>query len=457
MKSKILSPLCILSVILCMGCKKFLDVLPDTATVNPSTVADFEEMINHEDLSKCSFYMADLMSDDAYFEKNIEKDYYANAYFWRDNIWTAGEDDKTYNKAYEIILQLNIILSKLPTITVNNPSEESTRSVLLAQAKIHRAWFYLQLANVYGTDYTAGSVDKNPAVPLVLDPGQTEKKGRATVKEVYTQILKDLNDAVATAELPEMGKSVIHPGRASALGLLARTYLYMGDYANAEKNATAALAIRDTLLNFKEIKYYPLSLLDQAESPEVYLAKSGEDVDYYVIHRKAIDADPMFLATFSWDDLRKERAFGYGKTFVNRSGKMTFNYGIGVPEMLFIQAECLARKNQTPAALNILNRIQRARMEGPSDLTATNEEILPLVFAERRKELFFHGGLRLFDQKRMNRDPKLRKTVKRVLYDDWSDEVVEEYATLEPNSPRYLMQIAPKIIAINPLIVPNPR
>jgi hypothetical protein len=57
----------------------------------------------------------------------------------------------------------------------------------------------------------------------------------------------------------------------------------------------------------------------------------------------------------------------------------------------------------------------------------------------------------------MNRDPKLAKTLKRVQRDQWSGEIEKEFAELVPNSPRYLMQIAPRIIQNNPAIIPNPR
>jgi tetratricopeptide (TPR) repeat protein len=349
-------------------------------------------------------------------------------------------------------------LDKLPTIKLNNSEDEGRRRLILAQAKIHRAWFYFQLANFYGTDYTSGTAASSLAVPLILVPGQVERPKRATVKEVYDQIIKDLKDAIATKELPAMGVDIIHPGLAAAHVLLARTYLYMGDYDNALKEAENGLAIKKELLNYKDVKSYPVTLLEQAKNPEIMLAKVGIDEDYYRYFGGFIRGDYELLESFGWNDKRKELAFpNYSNLFLGREGKMTFNYSIGVPEAMFIKAECLARKGQVDGALALLNEIRANRLSGTDNLTSNVNDILHLVFSEKRKEFIFHGGIRLFDLKRMNRDPKLAKTLKRVQRDQWSGEIEKEFAELVPNSPRYLMQIAPRIIQNNPAIIPNPR
>ena len=79
---------------------------------------------------------------------------------------------------------------------------------------------------------------------------------------------------------------------------------------------------------------------------------------------------------------------------------------------------------------------------------ASPEEALVKVLEERRRELFYHGT-RWYDLKRLNRDDRFKKTLTR----DQNGRV----ETLEPNSPRYLMQIAPKVIDLNPNIKPNER
>ncbi len=60
-----------------------------------------------------------------------------------------------------------------------------------------------------------------------------------------------------------------------------------------------------------------------------------------------------------------------------------------------------------------------------------------------------YHGLRLFDLKRLNQDPRFRKDLQR--------EHNGQIYRLPAGSPNYLVEIAPKIIQINPDIVPNVR
>ena len=76
---------------------------------------------------------------------------------------------------------------------------------------------------------------------------------RATVQSVYDQIKADLDEAALN--LPE--KPVLNAFRASkpvGYGMLARMYLYMGNYEKALENAKIALEHNSTLLNILPYK-----------------------------------------------------------------------------------------------------------------------------------------------------------------------------------------------------------
>ena len=64
----------------------------------------------------------------------------------------------------------------------------------------------------------------------------TEKPGRSTVAECYTQVIKDLNEAINSGKLatsPEVG----YMGLYAAKALLSRVYLTKGDWADALSTA----------------------------------------------------------------------------------------------------------------------------------------------------------------------------------------------------------------------------
>ena len=70
------------------------------------------------------------------------------------------------------------------------------------------------------------------------------------------------------------------------------------------------------------------------------------------------------------------------------------------------------------------------------------------VLNERRRELI-GTGLRWFDLKRLNKEPRFAKTV--------IHELDGEVYTLEPNGNNYVLPIPPQVLAFNPNMIQNPR
>lgn len=110
-----------------------------------------------------------------------------------------------------------------------------------AQAKAMRAFAYSQLAPYFAFGYT---IDKTaPCIPLLTDGVDYTNNPRASVEEVYNAILADLNDAIeALKQNPtERGTDKSKIDLNVALGLRARTYLAMGEWAKAAADAADAM------------------------------------------------------------------------------------------------------------------------------------------------------------------------------------------------------------------------
>lgn len=469
----------LLMMIVISGCKKFLNVRPDNVSgINPTTVNDFEQIVNSSTLATPNYLVADLVSDDVLLsDKAITagegSSFYINAYLWADKIWTSTDDDPIYNSSYKSILHMNIVIDNI------NKADSGTverKEIVTAQAKINRAYCYLQLVNLYGTDYQPGSAASDLAVPLVLHPDATALPGRNTVQQVYDQIVKDLDEAVSTAALPDFGIDVIHPGKAAAFGMLARTYLYMGNYEKALAASEAALKIKSTLLNYNTfsllnpadpsvgVKNKLYTLKQQEDNPEILFAKICMDVGFFNTFKETLYLSDDLKTLLGPKDLRfvygflqkpKEIHSSYPTYIDALVPSMQFNYSIGVPEMMLIKAECLARKDNEEQALSVVNELRKVRYTatGYAPLVVTpSADALTLVLQERRRELFLHGGLRLFDLKRLNREAKFKIDLTRLSFTDNSIK-----ATLQAGSPRYLMPFAPNIIANNSLMIQNKR
>ena len=118
----------------------------------------------------------------------------------------------------------------------------ATRNQLNGEAKFLRAFFYFYLVNLYGK------------VPLILnsDYKQNATAPRAPVADVYSQIVADLKDAQGLLTDGYLSgdntstASRIRPNKAAASALLARVYLYLGDWATAEAEASAVIKASST-------------------------------------------------------------------------------------------------------------------------------------------------------------------------------------------------------------------
>ncbi len=142
------------------------------------------------------------------------------------NVWSVG---------YTAINASNILISKLNGTSVVS---DSVAKLYTAEAKFIRALCYLSLVQTYAKPY---NLDKNGlGLPLRLSPITTSGSNdiaRSTVAEVYSQILKDLNEA--ENGLPaSYSTALLNTSRAkksTAISLKTRVYLIQGDYQNVVK------------------------------------------------------------------------------------------------------------------------------------------------------------------------------------------------------------------------------
>ncbi len=93
-----------------------------------------------------------------------------------------------YRLSYLSIRYCNVVI-KNADITINaNPDKAATIKNYVGQAKTLRALNYFMLARNFG------------GVVITLDPSSIEVKKRATVSEVFDQVLSDLNSAIEMSE-----------------------------------------------------------------------------------------------------------------------------------------------------------------------------------------------------------------------------------------------------------------
>lgn len=105
-------------------------------------------------------------------------------------IWKLG---------YSVIQNVNYIITYAPDLRKKNPDSASVIDNILAQAYFLRALTHLDICLTYAQNYTYTSDASHLGVPVMTSiPVVTDKMRRSTVREVYSQIIADLEKALST-------------------------------------------------------------------------------------------------------------------------------------------------------------------------------------------------------------------------------------------------------------------
>lgn len=144
---------------------------------------------------------------------------------------TYANPQLRYSYFYNQLKLANDILSSIDPNT-----EDDKLKQYIGEAKAVRAFDYLCLAPYYQFNYQSSK--DQPCVPLITETTTNfNNNPRATVEQVYTQILNDLTDAISKLENYDRKGDKTRV----AYGLRARANLYMGNWAEAAADAAEAM------------------------------------------------------------------------------------------------------------------------------------------------------------------------------------------------------------------------
>jgi len=158
-----------------------------------------------------------------------------------------------WQNSYYAINEININLKAVNENVLSPPATQAQLDKWNSELKFLRALYYHDLVRAYAYDpgATVPSQDRG-GVPLMLEAITTSAaataatKPRNTVAEVYAQIYKDLNDAIALA--PTTG-GPFFATKAAAHALLSRVALYNRDYSTVVTASTDAIAAGGALIS----------------------------------------------------------------------------------------------------------------------------------------------------------------------------------------------------------------
>ncbi len=162
------SLLYILTIAALTGCDKFLDIRPKDKFI-PTTVTDFENMLNSGTMVNYGDYFWDLMSDDAFLPEGEPGNLYTKqqphgrlAYTFSNKPYDQGNNDFLWSEGYKRIFYCNTVIDNIMEATEGSDAQ---RRSIRAEAYLGRAMEHLQLVNVYGRHYDAATAAKDLVFP----------------------------------------------------------------------------------------------------------------------------------------------------------------------------------------------------------------------------------------------------------------------------------------------------
>jgi len=458
----------VLFLMLNISCRKYVDIQTGNNKLTISSANDCQLLLDNYSLNNNGLFDGEASADDYYLTKSgflattvtVED---RSIYTWATNAIRNSSDQ--WKNMYYNVYYTNLVLEAGPKLK-SAGTDQATQNTIRGSALFLRSFYFWQLAQLYAKPYTS-TAGQDPGIPLRLSSDINDKSSRGTVAGTYSQIISDLQEAVSL--LPVISNIATRPNKVAAYALLARVYLSMEDYPNAQINANAALQLKSDLIDYNSL---------DASSGTPFFPRFNKEIIFQAImadgatmRQNVARIDSNLIATYNVNDLRSKIFFqadvlngqdANGNPIVITDGKYfkgnyepssTGNFfdGLAVDELYLIRAECYSRSGNVSAAMNDLNTLLRTRWVTNmyTDMTATSaDDALAKILMERRKELIMRG-LRWTDLRRLNKDSRFVKTLTRV---------VSGLGTfsLPPNDMRYVLLI-PQPVIDNSSIAQNPR
>jgi len=323
---------------------------------------------------------------------------------------------------YSSIDRANRIIKNLDAL----PEGEFKNSVE-GQARAIRALAHFDLVKTFSPAYTAVA---DPAaaggVPIITTPDASAKPSRNTLEETFNFIISELK---AAKDLVPNNADMISSGfmnQAAVSSLLARVYLYKGDYPNARQEASeAATLIGSADQAIASLTEFPKIWKDNSvgnagvvfkllvtEQDQIYPGSEFNQTSSAGVRSEYVPTFD-FYALYDDNDIRKTAYFttsAFSGNVYNHIVKYSSRPGssanvvdvkvIRGAEVYLTLAEAQYRTGDEAGALASLDAVRSRRYTGFSSPGESGEALLNEILKQRRLELAFEGH-RLYDLKRL--------------------------------------------------------
>lgn len=423
------------------SCDDFLDITP-TGKVIAKTGEEYRALLTNEyKYFAKDRYMTTLRTDELLMDKkkssSTDLDAYLDLWRWKDENPSPTTSYFSWRNYYHTIYIANYVIENRNEIS--NASRDEVNQ-LVGESYMLRAYCHFLLVNLYAEPYTHCQPAATRGVPMQLEADVNAMPLSSSVEAIYQQVLTDIAEAekLLNVETWEEGKNYRF-NKISAQALLARTYLYMGEWQKALTAAKAVVEAHGELEDMNTSKILPNSY----KSVESIVALERFSSNLFT----AINMpDPNFMNLYRTGDQRRTKFYKRVTSSsyeLQKGGDDEFSCSFRSAEAYLTAAECAARLGKTADAIDFLKPLLQKRLNADALSTAndlmanmTQDELIAEILDERARELAFEGH-RWYD---------LRRTTQPALTHVYDDETF----TLTPE--KYTMRFPTEAVEANPEI-----
>ena len=404
------------------GChKNFLDSKPATTLSVPTSLSDFQSLLDNNSVFNQVPTLGEASTDDYFFTFSYWQmlgTRQQNAFVWAPDIFDGQGGQEDWNEPYQQVFYANVVLDGLGS----KPEIDSVNewNMVEGEALFARAFAFYNLSQLFAPVYGSIPDSTHLGIPLRLHSEIYTVSTRSTLGQTYQQIINDLN--LAEAFLPVMTPMSNtyrnRPTQMAAQALLARVYLSMRNYPLARAYADSALRFYDSLIDYNTLDTTASIAFGMLNLETIYQASFLGSVPYNGVNYDCSIAggfftntriDSSLISSYDPNDMRRVLYYHYKP---NNASYLKGSYtasnicfgGLATDELLLIRAEGAARAGDYAAAMSDVNALLAKRWRigtFPGYTVASAQEALDTVLLERRKELAFRG-LRWTDLRRLN-------------------------------------------------------
>lgn len=413
---------------LTMSCESFLEIDPPNSEITGAIVFE-EEATTNAAISEVYANLRDTGIITGSFSGvgysmalyADELDYYGTPATVTENLFNnsvlpnSSIASGLWNNAYNDIYQTNNIIEG---INNSNSLDQPFKDQIKGEALFLRACIHFYLVNLYGD------------IPYITTPDYRENTivSRIPETEVYDAILTDLLAAKELLSEDYMTSEKIRVSKSVASALLARVYLYIGEWENTLSECNSI--INNSSLFSWESDLNKVFLKESTST--IWQLKPGRSGDntreasVFIFSSTPVNGalTSNILNAFEPNDERLSAWVGIAtdgtetwyypfkyKERVNTGTTVEYSVVFRLAEQYLIRAEARAQLGDITGAQQDINMI-RSRAGLPDTTASSLNDLLDAILKERQAELFTEFGHRFFDLKRLDKADTVLNSIK---------------------------------------------